>query len=135
MVRFGTLSDVQRFASQDPFGGDREAEAREQRLWVEFSDTAELRGYASTARCTFHTNPYVEFLFVFPAFRRQRVASVLLDAIEAQFSGRRLFTSTEEPNDAMLTLLKRRGYTRAGAVQGLNDDHGGAAEVFFYRDV
>jgi GNAT superfamily N-acetyltransferase len=102
---------------------------------VEVGESGNLRGYASISRCLFHGNPYVEFLFVLGEFRRQAVATHLLTTIEAVHRGRRLFISTEEPNEAMLQLLARRGYTRAGALQGLNDDHGGAAEIFYYRDL
>ena len=135
MIRRGTLEDADALAAVDPFGGDRAAEAREGRLWVCADDTGVARGYASLARCDFHGNPYVEFLFVRTEHRRQGVAARLLEAIEQRCRGRRVFISVEAPNAAMRQLLVGRGYTQAGALRGLNDDHGGAEEVFYFRDV
>lgn len=135
MIRAGTLQDARQISSSDPFGGDREAEAREKRLWIEVDAAGRPKGYVSVARCLFHGNPYVEFLFVKPEARRHGVASRLLGGLEQANKGRRLFISTEQPNEAMLALLAQRGYRHSGSLQGLNDDHGAAAEIFFYRDV
>lgn len=134
MLRRGTLEDAAALAAVDPFGGDRHAEAREGRLWVDVDDRSAATGYASLARCEFHGNPYVEFLFVRVEHRRRGVASRLLAAIEQLCAGRRVFISVEAPNDAMRRLLEGRGYSEAGALRGLNDDHGGADEVFYFLD-
>lgn len=135
MIRRGTLEDADALATVDPFGGDRAAEAREGRLWICADAAGAPRGYASLARCDFHGNPYVEFLFVRAEHRRQGVAARLLDSIEQRCRGRRVFVSVEAPNAPMRQLLAGRGYTQAGALRGLNDDHGGADEVFYFRDV
>jgi GNAT superfamily N-acetyltransferase len=134
MIRRGTLEDTAALAAVDPFGGDRDAEAREGRLWVDADDDGVARGYASLARCDFHGNPYVEFLFVRPEHRRQGVATRLLEAIEHLCRGRRVFISVEAPNAEMRQLLVGRGYAQSGALRGLNDDHGGADEVFYFKD-
>jgi hypothetical protein len=73
MVRIGTLEDLQAIAGFDPFGGDRSAEAREGRHWIEEDVAGNVVGYASVARCSFHGNPYVEFLSVRPDARRSGV--------------------------------------------------------------
>lgn len=135
MVRLGSLEEARFVSRFDPFGGNREDEARDGRFWVEVADDGVVRGYASLSHCPFHGNPYLAFLFVRMDYRRLGVASRLVAAIEAVVKGRRLFMSTEQPNQAMLELLAGRRYIEAGALSGLNDDHGGAPEVFFYRDV
>lgn len=135
MIRSGTLKDASRLADVDPFGGDRAVEARDGRLWIAAEDDGRLTGYASLARAPFHGHPYLAFVFVRVEDRRRGIATALLAHVEAVHRGGRLFVSTEAPNGPMRQLLAKRGYIEAGAVAGLNDDHGGAAEVFFYRDV
>ena len=46
-----------------------------------------------------------------------------------------MFISTESDNQEMLALLKKENYRLSGVLNGLNDDHGGAGEVFFFKDV
>jgi hypothetical protein len=49
--------------------------------------------------------------------------------VEAKYSDRRLFISTESNNFIMLDLIKQRNYTMAGFLARLNAD--GSDEVYF----
>lgn len=97
--------------------------------------TARWQYYLSTARSGLIGHPFVTYVCVAESCRRTGVASALLDAVEHEYAGKRLFISTESGNHRMLALLDRRGYIPAGDVSGLNDAHSGADERFFFSDV
>jgi GNAT superfamily N-acetyltransferase len=62
--------------------------------------------------------------------RRCGLASALLTAAEAKYSGRQMFTSTNQSNRPMQTLLQRRGYLPAGIVLYLDP---GDPELIFAK--
>jgi ribosomal protein S18 acetylase RimI-like enzyme len=130
-IRLGELSDCEFIRTYDEFTNLRGQEVADQRLFV-WPDGHDPIGYVTLARDGFQGYPYIQFLCVHPHWRRRRVASDLLSHCEAQNVGRRVYTSTESNNVAMLALLSARGYVRAGSVAGLNRD--GSDEVFFFRD-
>ena len=132
MIRLGTYEDIQIIEPFDPFGGSREEEVSEKRLYMYESGEGTPIGYISTARYTLHDYPYVTFLLVQRGFRRRGIATELLNHIEMLHSGKRIFISTEADNKEMLSLLKKQQYQRSGSLSGLNRD--GVEEVFFYKD-
>ena len=88
-------------------------------------DRGKVCGYARLTRLFQHR--FLEHLWVDPACRRQGFASDLMASVEAEFEGDRLFTSTNESNTAMRTLLAGRGYRVTGVVENLDD---GDPELF-----
>lgn len=133
-IRAGTREDSPILDTFDPFGGNRDLEIAEGRLWVAAVDGT-VAGYLSTTRSGFIGHPFVAYLCVAENHRRVGIASALMDAIEKHQIGKRLFISTEEDNQHMLALLDQRGYVAAGDISGLNDTHSGVDERFFYKDV
>lgn len=71
--------------------------------------------------------PFVWFLAVAPERRRTGVAGALLDSVEREYAGLRIYSSTNESHAAMRHLFERRGYARVGQV---NLDPGDP-EVFY----
>lgn len=90
-------------------------------------------GYLSWQPNGFIGRDFIAYLCVSERYRRQHVASALISRAVAIIGPGRVFISTETDNTAMLTLLERSGWIRAGAVEGVNAS--GQAEVFFYQDV
>lgn len=78
----------------------------------------------------FFGHPFVELLRASPAHRRQGVASLLMDAVEARSRGDRVFVSTNESNTAMRTLLIDRDYKVSGVVENLDAS---GPELFFVK--
>lgn len=78
----------------------------------------------------FFSNPFLDLIVTAPSFRKQGVASVLLDVVERAHAGQKLFVSTNESNAVMRALLPRRGYLPAGQVDHLDP---GDPELFFVR--
>ena len=132
MIRPGTVEDIEAIAPFDPFGGSREEEVAENRLYVCEGEGGSPIGYVSIAGYTLHGYPYVTFLLVHPDHRRSGIASRLLHHVENLYSGRRLFISTEADNSPMRSLLAKRHYQRSGSLSGLNRN--GVDEVFFFKD-
>lgn len=124
--------DLAAIARFDVHPGDRARELVERRLLV-----AELGGPA-LGYVSYLLNGLIErhllaYLCVDPAHRRRGIAVALLRAAEDRVGPGRLFTSTEDDNHAMLTLLPREGWMRAGTISGINDD--GREEVFFRKEL
>jgi ribosomal protein S18 acetylase RimI-like enzyme len=65
---------------------------------------------------TFFGRPFVSLLTVDEHARRCGLANALLANAEARYSGRQLFTSTNQSNLPMQKLLQKRGYLPAGVV-------------------
>jgi GNAT superfamily N-acetyltransferase len=81
---------------------------------------------------TFFSRPFVSLLFIEEPARRQGLASGLMTAAEAKYPGRQLFTSTNQSNLPMQTLLQRRGYLPAGVILHLDP---GDAELIFMKQL
>ena len=131
MIRRAAPADVVAIEPLDPFAGDRRREAAEHRLLVWVANDQAV-GYITTAAESFHGHPYIQFLWVHPDWRRRGIATRLMDYVEQHHIGQRVFISTESSNTPMLELLRRRGYSLAGALAGLNAD--GSDEVFYFND-
>lgn len=58
------------------------------------------------------------------------MASALFDIVEAAASTAKLFTSTNESNNAMQALLMKRGYAMAGIINHLDP---GDPELVFVK--
>src|SRR4051812_46272810 len=62
----------------------------------------------------FFDRAWIALLFVPEAHRRQGVGHALLEHMERACGQKRIWTSTELPNLAMQSLLKKRGYQLTG---------------------
>ena len=80
---------------------------------------------------TFFSRPFVSLLFIEEPARRYGLASALMTAAEAKYFGRQLFTSSNQSNLPMQTLLQGRGYLPAGVI--LHLDPGDPELVFVKR--
>lgn len=87
---------------------------------------APVAAYAVVGR--FFGHDLLERLWVGPDQRRRGCASALLDQVEADLAGDRLFVSTNESNTPMRTLLTGRGYRVSGMIEDLDPDD---PELFF----
>lgn len=131
LIKPGTIDDFEAIDSFDPFGGDRKGELHDGRCHVATQDGCVI-GYISFSFDGFIGKPFISFLAVAEEYRRQKIATKLIEHAERKVGNNRVFISTEDTNQDMLLLLKNMNWTDAGSVQGINDD--GSAEVFFYRD-
>jgi RimJ/RimL family protein N-acetyltransferase len=57
-------------------------------------------------------------------------ASALVSALEAECPTDRLFTATEESNQAMQRLCEALGFVHSGRIEGLED---GEIELIYYK--
>lgn len=131
MIRVGEIGDYASIKSFDPFGGDRQAELSAGHCLVAL-EKERVMAYVTFSRDGFIGRAFVHFLAVDAAFRRRGIATGLLEAVAKAVGAGRLFISTEETNQEMLSLLAKLDWTAAGMVQGVNTN--GAAEVFYFRD-
>lgn len=79
----------------------------------------------------FFEQPFVELLMVSPDYRRKGVASSLLKAFENNICNyNKAFTSTNESNKKMQTVLDKNGYSRSGIVNNLDE---GDPELIYFK--
>ncbi len=88
-----------------------------------------IAGFAIWDRA-FFGRPFVWLLGVAPAYRRRGIATLLLTSIEADCAPATLFTSTNESNLAMQTLLVGLGFTYSGRIDHLDP---GDPELFYSK--
>ena len=97
---------------------------------IHVAGSGEIDGYAITSVGTFFGRDFIVLLAVAPASRRQGVASALLaDAVRLAQS-EVTFTSTNESNAAMQSLLRRDGWTFSGSLSGIDP---GDPELVYWR--
>ena len=96
--------------------------------WGALSD-GQLVGFAVVSR-NFYSFPFVDLLVVAEAARRLGADSALMAHCEAVHRSDRIFTSTNESNEAMRALLSKAGWLPAGVVHYLDP---GDPELIFVK--
>jgi GNAT superfamily N-acetyltransferase len=86
-------------------------------------------GYIVLTRKAFFGRDFVRLLGVADGHRRLGVATALLASALARCSTNSVFTSTNESNIAMRSLLARGGWTFSGALTGIDE---GDPELVFW---
>jgi ribosomal protein S18 acetylase RimI-like enzyme len=84
--------------------------ARVERRIVGFLTISEFFGF-----------PFVALLVVDAPWRRRGVGTALIRHMETQLSNTKLFTSTNESNAPMQTLLASLGFERSGRIENLDE--------------
>lgn len=80
-----------------------------------------LIGYAALEH-SFYERGFIAMLMVAPEYRRQGVASGLMQVVETHCTSNRIFTSTNQSNMPMQQLLTRLGYEPSGTMYHLDED-------------
>jgi len=79
----------------------------------------------------FFSYPFIELVYVASSSRRRGIGSSLIEEIQRQALGPKLFTSTNQSNAPMRAVLGRLGFEECGIIQNL--DPGDPELVFFKR--
>ena len=91
----------------------------------------EIAGFAVVDR-SFYDQRFVALLIVDPEFQRQRIGSALMRAVEARYSGEKLFTSTNASNLKMQALCEWLGYVRSGYIENMDE---GDPEIIYFKQL
>ena len=88
-------------------------------------------GYGVLNYSFFHSG-FIEMLYVAEPMRRHGIGRILLREMEEHCVTPKLFTSTNESNGAMRSLLLSQGFEPSGRVENLDE---GDAELIFFKRV
>lgn len=94
-------------------------------------DAADAVGYA-VMTTHFFGRAFIELLAVAERVRRRGIATAMLRYLETQSPTAILWTSTNESNTPMRTLLVHEGFAASGTIDGLDE---GDPELFFRKRV
>ena len=86
-------------------------------------------GYA-VLEYSFYENGFIAMLYVHPAYRRAGVGTELVRHLERLCRTPKLFTSTNQSNAAMQSLLEKLGYAPSGVINNLDE---GDPELVYFR--
>ena len=89
----------------------------------------EVTGYI-VLEYSFFDLGFISMVCTAPGYRRQGIASLLIQYAERLCRTEKIFTSTNRSNQPMLNLLRKLNYTYSGEVDNLDP---GDPEQFFYR--
>jgi ribosomal protein S18 acetylase RimI-like enzyme len=90
-----------------------------------------IAGYAVLEH-SFFSRGFIAMLFVHPDHRRSGIGTALVSHVEGLCESDRIFTSTNESNLPMQSLLQKLGYKRSGMVDDLDP---GDPELFYSKPV
>jgi GNAT superfamily N-acetyltransferase len=90
-------------------------------------------GYAAIDVRNFFGRDFVDLLYVDLANRRRGIGRRLMEEAVRRSSTSRIFTSTNESNEPMRSLLAVNGWVLSGVLDGL--DEGDPEWVFFHDTV
>jgi len=125
-IRLATVTDLPLLLATDHMGADPERRdflrtaIELHQCWLAEAEGQAI-GYV-VADESFFGYPFIALLMVAPTFRRGGVATALMRHAEGLFSGRKLFTSTNQSNVPMQALLEHLGYVRSGVILNLDED-------------
>lgn len=135
-TRLATDSDLEGIARIDAaVGVDEDRRAlilqgiAQEGCWLAGRDDA-AEGYLVLSRRHFFGRDFVSLVIVEARARRRGLASALFQVAEGGATTHQLFTSTNQSNRPMQTLLEARGYQRAGVITHLDE---GDPEVVFVK--
>jgi GNAT superfamily N-acetyltransferase len=94
-------------------------------LWL---DDDQVVGFTIVTACTFFGRDFLELLVVADSARRRGIGRALLRALSKSSPGE-VWTSTNESNLAMRSLLASEGWQFGGTLHGLDGDD---PELFFF---
>jgi ribosomal protein S18 acetylase RimI-like enzyme len=96
-------------------------------------EAGKVLGYIAFRKHHFGDNWYIEELAVLPCSRRKGVASVLIEQVGKRCAREkvRLFSSTDSKNKTSLSLHRKNGFRRDGAVKNMFLD--GGTEIVFSK--
>lgn len=117
-VRAALASDIPVIAAFDPWGMVTPQ--------IVAAGECFVAGHGATAEAYairthwFHGRPFVSMLFVRPESRRSGLGAALMDVMEKDSRGVRLWISTNLDNVPMQRLLQKRGYEICGVIEKLD---------------
>lgn len=79
---------------------------------------------------SFYGCGFISMLYVHPAFRRQGFGSELMKYLERSCKTEKLFTSTNQSNTSMQSLLESLGYQRSGFIENLDEND---PEIIYFK--
>jgi len=79
---------------------------------------------------TFHHTGCIDMLYVHPDYRRRGVGTALLRQLELRCRTPKLFTSTNQSNLEMQSLLGKLGYEPSGVIHNLDE---GDPELVYFK--
>ncbi|MGF1466411.1 MAG: GNAT family N-acetyltransferase [Sandaracinaceae bacterium] len=140
-IRQATNDDVAALCAADRSAVDQERDPEgrrgvirtwvgEGRAYLAVLDGA-LAGY-TVFEHSFFGRGFVSMLMVDPAYRRRGVGSALVRHVEGLCESERIFTSTNQSNLPMQSLLAKLGYRHSGTVEDLDP---GDPELFYSRQL
>ena len=133
-IRTARIEDVEAILAIDPEGLGR-AEDIASLVRSECSllavEDATVVGFAGVRPGHFYGRDFLDLLFVGVAHRRRGVGRSLVRDVVERGTTTRVFTSTNESNTAMRSLLASEGWIRSGVLVGLD---AGDPEHVFFRD-
>ena len=136
MIRTAVDSDIQELCALDDVAR-REDERREfirrevvsGNCFVAVIDGTVV-GYG-VLNYTFYNNGWIDMLYIHSDHRRRGVGTDLIRYMESQCRTPKLFTSTNQSNLSMQSLLAKLGYESSGVIHNL--DEGDPEIVYFKR--
>jgi ribosomal protein S18 acetylase RimI-like enzyme len=89
-------------------------------------------GFAILGNSTFYRQDFMELLIVHPDYRRQGVATALIQKLETLCTAKKFFTSTNQSNIPAQKTYEANGFVRSGYIENLDE---GDPEIIYFKRI
>lgn len=121
MIRRAHYDEAKAIKAWDEFVGDRRIDNWRGEMFVA-ENAGEVVAYITYSSNLFYNRPFISLLCVKPSHRRQGIGRQLVKHVLAAYTGLEVWLSTEEWNEAAVSLFQSLGFKKMGAIKGLNRD-------------
>lgn len=121
-IRKSKVTDYVRMKEFDECAGDRRIDMERGELFIADLGSISCVGYLKLTCNEFFNKPLISGVNTHPDYRGQGIGAALIRSAVAQAGWHKVYSTTEESNSRMQSLLESIGFEKVGTIRDFNLD-------------